>query len=737
MTKVSKLWGKVVDSIKTTSQYLKFTGTQRRFFQVLAVLLVSVLTLLAPIAQVGFNPAGATETGFQFSAAYAQTQESAQADDEIGAKSVTEFTGETLNAAEGTPTPNLQSGSQNSLVGEVPYDLPTNWLEFKETIQVVQSVATQSIRLGNVLQDYDLKSLNYWVNQNAPRVFTNTPVYARQDLPLALSQLDQTALKTAWPVQTFDATQGARLSFGTAMEIPNLIVNQADAQYSFPNIQGMTKLGNYFYLYSVISQYTPEGVWIGSTDSAVIFRLDAQVIEMEAQDGLGIARVFQQANGVPNWNKISYEVFARYAPYMLVSAPFSLEGSHGGPISTDGANIWVAIDSKISGSSARNVSMLKFSPDLQLQKRFTFQLNHSKTPKNTFTFSSFAFVEPGHFYAYTDFGGYAFIEGWISDYTNTVAARLLPNILTQKIGPYLQNMAYNPANKRLYLAADGVIASFPPSLLSDPKPNWRSVQYSVLNTLRESEGIAFDADGHIMYLLVLHSPAIFRSFVYDYAAFEYDVAMGERSDDIIWMMDNHFAVGTLENGVTTFRPDQPVTRGAMAEFLYNISGRPHYEPTKKEASKFKDISKLQPNRRHAIYWLAKTKITTGCNKKGDKFCPTNPVNRGSMAQFLMRMSKVKVSATKTSQFPDVFTGKAQTITYVSPTGSVTQSKVNAVPADRVAAINWLFSTQITVGSQTTPAGQITFRPQDAVNRGSMAQFLKRWKLNPAIPHPTL
>jgi hypothetical protein len=148
------------------------------------------------------------------------------------------------------------------------------------------------------------------------------------------------------------------------------------------------------------------------------------------------------------------------------------------------------------------------------------------------------------------------------------------------------------------------------------------------------------------------------------------------------------------------------------------------------AYNFKDISKVTVERSADIKWLADYRITSGCTSKKDKFCPNNPVNRGSMAQFLLRMTGQSEGSASTSPFADVSL-KNQKIQYAGANKASTVSKLDA---QRIYAINWLVTTGITVGSGSTVDGALTYRPWDPVNRGSMAQFLMR---SSGIPDPIL
>jgi hypothetical protein len=139
-------------------------------------------------------------------------------------------------------------------------------------------------------------------------------------------------------------------------------------------------------------------------------------------------------------------------------------------------------------------------------------------------------------------------------------------------------------------------------------------------------------------------------------------------------------------------------------------------------SEFTDIQNLAADRRADIEWLSDYRITMGCDAKGTKFCPTNPVNRGSMAEFLLRLSGETVTLSETSSFPDV---SLQTVN-ITYSGNNKTTAVQPVSQTRLTAINWLADKGITHGSDSTTNGQVTFRPWDPVNRGSMAEFLMRY-----------
>jgi hypothetical protein len=112
----------------------------------------------------------------------------------------------------------------------------------------------------------------------------------------------------------------------------------------------------------------------------------------------------------------------------------------------------------------------------------------------------------------------------------------------------------------------------------------------------------------------------------------------------------------------------------------------------------------------AICWAAAAGVTQGVGD-GSTYAPSNPVNRGSMAAFLYRLAGSPAwTAPKTSPFVDVPT----THTFYK-------------------AITWLYDQGITVG--VTMGGKSYYQPANAVNRGSMAAFLKRVAGNPAWTAP--
>ena len=149
----------------------------------------------------------------------------------------------------------------------------------------------------------------------------------------------------------------------------------------------------------------------------------------------------------------------------------------------------------------------------------------------------------------------------------------------------------------------------------------------------------------------------------------------------------------------TFRPYAPVSRQAMAAFLYRAAGSPAWEaPTE---SPFADVGPASPFYAE-ITWLAAQGITTGYDGPGDSvlFRPTAPVSRQAMAAFLYRAADAEHVAGGGLPFTDV--GGSPFLTEIS----------------------WLAEVGISTGTEVAP-GTFAFRPLEPVSRQAMAAFLHR------------
>ncbi len=165
-------------------------------------------------------------------------------------------------------------------------------------------------------------------------------------------------------------------------------------------------------------------------------------------------------------------------------------------------------------------------------------------------------------------------------------------------------------------------------------------------------------------------------------------------DDIEWTVRAGIATG-YAGGV--FQPAAPVTREAMAAFLYRAVTGQAIPACGGGARRFSDVPANHPFC-GAIEWLAQQGITTGYPDGG--YHPGEPVSREAMAAFLFRTMNDgadPVCAAGGRRFTDVRAGD----TLCGP-------------------VEWLATTGITTG---WPDG--TFRPWASVERQAMAAFLHR------------
>lgn len=173
-----------------------------------------------------------------------------------------------------------------------------------------------------------------------------------------------------------------------------------------------------------------------------------------------------------------------------------------------------------------------------------------------------------------------------------------------------------------------------------------------------------------------------------------DVPVGMQFEtDMRWLAARGVSTGWPD---ATYRPLQPITREAMAAFIYRLSGSPDY--VMPEKAPFTDLATTGFSRE--IAWLAATGVTTGW--PDGTFRPSQPISREAMAAFVHRLYVKGVPVSPLT------TGNAV------PTFSDTRTS----PFQEDIA--WFAAQGITTG---WPDG--TFRPLAPVNRDAMAAFLHR------------
>lgn len=158
-----------------------------------------------------------------------------------------------------------------------------------------------------------------------------------------------------------------------------------------------------------------------------------------------------------------------------------------------------------------------------------------------------------------------------------------------------------------------------------------------------------------------------------------------------WMVDN-----AITNGIspTCFAPDDPVTRGQAAAFMWRIEGF----PAPGAAHVFGDVT--APWQQDPVSWMFNNGITAGTT--ATTYSPDDHLTRGQLAVLLNRLEG-SPEAPPPIQFPDV------------------------VKAWQITPVGWMLQQGITTGTSST-----TFSPDDTVTRGQLATFFYRYKGSPEV-----
>lgn len=162
------------------------------------------------------------------------------------------------------------------------------------------------------------------------------------------------------------------------------------------------------------------------------------------------------------------------------------------------------------------------------------------------------------------------------------------------------------------------------------------------------------------------------------------------TEAVQWMVDKDITTGTSP---TCFSPDDPVTRGQAAAFLWRMEGSPADAP----AHPFTDVT--APWQQSPVSWMYAEDITTGTSPT--TYSPDDTLTRGQMAALIWRAAGKPPAAPAT--FPDVF------------------------KPWQIVPVGWMEAEEITTGTSPT-----TFSPEDPVTRGQFATFAWRWKDEPLV-----
>ncbi|MDG2025671.1 MAG: S-layer homology domain-containing protein [Acidimicrobiales bacterium] len=169
------------------------------------------------------------------------------------------------------------------------------------------------------------------------------------------------------------------------------------------------------------------------------------------------------------------------------------------------------------------------------------------------------------------------------------------------------------------------------------------------------------------------------------------------TDAVQWMVDEDITTGTSE---TCFSPEDAVTRGEAAAFLWRMKGEPAAAP-----HPFGDVTAAW--QQGAVSWMFALGITTGTTST--TYSPDDSLTRGQIAALLHRLAGEPGAAPH--PFSDV-----------------------SAPWQQIP-VSWMFANGITVGTSAT-----TFSPDTPVTRGQVATFLYRYEGEPEVEvdptHPT-
>lgn len=116
-----------------------------------------------------------------------------------------------------------------------------------------------------------------------------------------------------------------------------------------------------------------------------------------------------------------------------------------------------------------------------------------------------------------------------------------------------------------------------------------------------------------------------------------------RYKTISWLANQKIVSKTAK-----FKPGKTLTRAEMAVWMYRLSDKPAFNPSATLKKKFSDVKSTDKSETtKAIWWIASKNITVCVNSKGKiiskcKFNLKNPVNRGSMSEFLMKLYNILI-----------------------------------------------------------------------------------------------
>jgi hypothetical protein len=170
-------------------------------------------------------------------------------------------------------------------------------------------------------------------------------------------------------------------------------------------------------------------------------------------------------------------------------------------------SLWMLQDDKYLSTTLKlmKINMKTFKPS----SMYKFTVNYGNNRKVN-KVRNLDFDKDGNFYFHQFLSkskGDNFFKGKLTN--KKIKIELLATVKNRP-GLYAQAMTINSVTNRLYMAFDGVFYSMPIAKLNDNTLTQRDLKYTILNTKREFEGLAFDKKG-TAYLLLIRGTEILKS----------------------------------------------------------------------------------------------------------------------------------------------------------------------------------------------------------------------------------
>ena len=160
------------------------------------------------------------------------------------------------------------------------------------------------------------------------------------------------------------------------------------------------------------------------------------------------------------------------------------------------------------------------------------------------------------------------------------------------------------------------------------------------------------------------------------------------ADAVQWSVDN----GITGVDGSCFSPDQPVTRGETAVWIWRMAGQPEAP-----AHSFVDVTAVE--QQQSVAWMVSEGVTTGTSDT--TFSPDRELTRVEVAAFLWRLAGR----------PD----------------AVAHSFVDVLRGWQQGPVSWMASTGITTGTSPT-----MFSPDGTLTRAQLITFLYRYNNSPPV-----